>query len=95
MREWENDVSRTTGVFPESLWVIYTMTEPTCTTEEPVSENDTSRYGSPSTLTRPEEAGEGGGEGDGDGDDVKVSVCVRSDCLRGRGHHRVLRSVRH
>lgn len=75
-------MSRTTGgfFFPESLWVIYTMTEPKCTTEDSKwVKNDTSSDRSPSTLTHPEEVGEGGGEGDGDDgddDDVKVNVCA-------------------
>lgn len=42
-----------------------------------MGENDTSSDRSPSTLTHPEEVGEGGGEGDGeDDDDVKVNVCA-------------------
>lgn len=81
--EWgtcKNDVSRKT-VFPESLWVRYTMTEPKMyNRSQQVSENDTSSYGSPLTLTHFFWMGEGGGEGYSDGDDdddyVKVSVCV-------------------
>lgn len=56
------------------------MTEPKCTTEDSKwVKNDTSSDRSPSTLTHPEEVGEGGGEGDGDDgddDDVKVNVCA-------------------
>lgn len=96
---WKNDVSRTT-VFPESLWVIYTMTEPKCTTEDnrrvKMTWVATDRPRPSPTSSRW----------------VRVeawvivmemmtmmmmlrSVCVRSDCLRGRGYHRVLHSVRH